>query len=67
MVNDEDQLKRIKKAIIVGCEEERIALPCLRDARLKGTVFWQILKDMVGKDISKYSLPVILNEPLSSL
>lgn len=26
-----------------------------------------ILKDMVGKDITKYSFPVVVNEPLTVL
>ena len=67
LINEDELVKRVKKVIINDCEDERIALPCLRDARLKGNVFWMILKDLVGKDISKYSMPVILNEPLTIL
>jgi len=29
--------------------------------------FWAILKTLIGKDITKVSLPVILNEPLCAL
>ena len=67
MLSDQEQMVQLSKVIITDCDEERIALPCMRDSRLKGSVFWQILKDLVGKDISKYSMPVIVNEPLSNL
>ena len=67
MLSDSEQMKQLKQAIITDCDEERIALPCLRDARLKGSAIWQILKDMVGKDITKYSMPVFVNEPLSNI
>jgi hypothetical protein len=60
-------MKRIKDVIISDCEEERIALPILRDSKIKASTIWAILKDMIGKDITKYSMPVIVNEPLSVL
>ena len=28
---------------------------------------WEVLKDLVGKDITKFSMPVFLNEPLTVL
>jgi hypothetical protein len=66
-VSHDKQMKRIKDEIISDCEEERIALPCLRDSRIKASTIWTVLKDMVGKDITKYSMPVIVNEPLTIL
>ena len=66
-VSEDKQMKILKDLIILDCEEERIALPCLRDFKIKASTIWTILKDMVGKDISKYSMPVIVNEPLSIL
>lgn len=66
-LSHEKQMKRIKEVIISDCEEERIALPCLRDSKIKASTVWTILKDLVGKDITKYSMPVIVNEPLSIL
>ena len=48
-------------------EDDRTALPILRDPKIKGATIWAILKDMVGKDITRYSMPVIVNEPLSVL
>jgi len=36
----------------------------LRDPNKKPS-FWKILKDLIGKDLSKVSMPVYFNEPLS--
>jgi hypothetical protein len=66
-ISHDKQMKRIKNVIISDCEEERIALPCLRDSKIKTSTIWTILKDMIGKDITKYSMPVIVNEPISIL
>ena len=66
-VSSDKQTKILKDVIISDCDEERIALPCLRDSKIKASTIWTILKDMVGKDITKYSMPVIVNEPMSIL
>lgn len=60
-------MKSLNTELILDIEEERIALPVLRNPKLTAGTMWTILKDMVGKDITKYSMPVILNEPLSGL
>lgn len=44
--------------------EYRTALPCLRPAGLKVSI-WKIIKDAVGKDLSKFCVPVYFNEPIS--
>lgn len=67
LLSDQEQMKQLKQVIITDFLEERIALPCIRDARIKGSAIWTVLKDMIGKDITKYSMPVIFNEPLSNL
>ena len=61
------QMKASSSVIISDLTEERLSLPCERDNRLKPAAIWTILKDMVGKDITKYSMPVIVNEPISNL
>ena len=63
----EEQMKTLSEQLICDCDEERIALPILRNPKITASTMWTILKDMVGKDITKYSMPVILNEPLSAL
>jgi hypothetical protein len=60
-------MKFIGNVILTDCFEERIALPILRDPKIKSSALWTILKDMIGKDITKVSMPVLFNEPLSSL
>jgi hypothetical protein len=35
--------------------------------KLKVSMLWGIAKDLIGKDISRFSLPVFLNEPISIL
>lgn len=44
--------------------ETRDALPVERDPANKPST-WKMLKDMIGKDLSRFSIPVYFNEPLS--
>ena len=43
---------------------ERDKLPWFKDPSLKAGL-WAILKDNIGKDLSKIALPVTFNEPIS--
>lgn len=45
---------------------ERDVLPYFKDPKLKISI-WTILKDSIGKDISKMSVPVYFNDPVSIL
>ncbi|ALC42643.1 CG3860 [Drosophila busckii] len=45
---------------------ERTKLPTASISRKKVSV-WSILKNCIGKDLSKITMPVVLNEPLSFL
>ncbi|XP_034109425.1 oxysterol-binding protein-related protein 2 isoform X1 [Drosophila sulfurigaster albostrigata] len=45
---------------------QRHALPAAMISRKKISV-WSILKNCIGKDLSKITMPVVLNEPLSFL
>ena len=44
----------------------RETLPYLRDPKQKFSL-WTIIKDSIGKDLTKVSLPVYMNEPLTML
>jgi len=44
----------------------REQLPVLRDPNDRPGI-WKILKSAVGKDISKFSVPVYMNEPISMI
>lgn len=45
---------------------ERYLLPFFKDPKLKISV-WAIIKDSIGKDISKMSVPVYFNDPMNIL
>lgn len=45
---------------------ERDVLPWLKDPNAKISI-WAILKDNIGKDISRISVPVVFNDPTSLL
>jgi hypothetical protein len=43
---------------------ERERLPFFKDPKIKISL-WSIIKDNIGKDLSKITMPVYLNEPVS--
>ena len=45
---------------------ERFVLPYFKDPKLKISI-WTILKDSIGKDITKMSVPVYFNDPMNIL
>ena len=53
-----------KKCQIQDVFEERLTLPHQRPPKLKISV-WSILKNCIGQDLSRISMPVYFNEPLS--
>eukprot|EP00347_Sterkiella_histriomuscorum_P007059 403350406 len=58
------QLVKQSKIFIQDVFEERLSLPHLRPPNQKIS-FWQVFKDLVGKDLTRVSMPVYFNEPLS--
>lgn len=50
----------------ISDEIVRKKLPYFKDPNLKFNI-WNILKDAIGKDLSRFAVPVYLNEPLSML
>jgi len=56
---------------VAGDEEEndppeRTVLPFFKDPKIKISI-WTIIKDSIGKDISKISVPVYFNDPTNIL
>jgi hypothetical protein len=45
---------------------ERKELPWFKDPKIKISV-WTIIKDSIGKDITKMSVPVYFNDPVNIL
>jgi hypothetical protein len=50
----------------VDIEEVRTALPALKPPDQKVSV-WKVIKDAIGKDLTKFCVPVYFNEPISML
>ena len=46
--------------------ETRNELPALRDPNDRPGI-WKLIKSMIGKDITKFSVPVYINEPTSMI
>jgi oxysterol-binding protein 1 len=63
--------RQTKKKLEVTFEEEgkletRDTLPFFKDPKVKISL-WTIIKDSIGKDISKITVPVYFNAPMSLL
>jgi len=48
-------------------DEMRLQLPSENNFKVKASVIFSFLKELIGKDLSKFTMPVWLNEPLSML
>jgi hypothetical protein len=46
--------------------QKRERLPFFKDPKVKISI-WTVLKDSIGKDMSKITMPVYFNQPLSLL
>lgn len=53
--------------IIDDCEMLRVAIPGDTAVRINVSTVVKLCKDLVGKDLSKFSMPVFVNEPTSIL
>ena len=71
---DEEEEKRFEVSPLVGKlalgenpdPPERDRLPFFKDPKIKFSV-WTVIKDSIGKDLTKISLPVYFNMPVSAL
>ena len=57
----------LKEPIIRDCEMIRTQIPGNTVVKVKISNILKMLKDLIGKDLSKFSLPVFVNEPSSVL
>lgn len=53
--------------LVNDVDEMRLQLPSENNFKVKASVIFQLLKELIGKDLSKFTMPVWLNEPLSML
>ncbi len=55
------------KLIINDIDLMRLRLPAANIFKVKITTLMKMVKDLIGKDLSKFSMPVWINEPVSIL
>ena len=48
-------------------QEFRLRLPVLRNSAITPGMLLKVLKDLIGKDLTKFALPVFINEPITTL
>ena len=51
--------------MVSDCDKIRISIQ--QPVEVKLTMFLKLFKDLIGKDITKFSLPVFINEPTNIL
>ena len=56
-----------KHFLVYDFKDVRTQLPVLRLPNVTAGMLWSTFKNLLGKDLSKFSLPVFINEPLSTL
>jgi len=56
-----------EKPLALDCDEYRVQLPVLRNCYVGPSMMWKVLKDLIGKNITTFSLPVFVNEPITTL
>lgn len=57
----------LKAPLVADCEMVRVCVPGQGLVKLNAAALMKLLKDLVGKDLSKFALPVSVNEPTSIL
>ena len=65
--NMDKDSKAYVNALVAEGEQVRTFIPSTSDIKIKPAVIWKLLKEIVGKDLSKFSMPVFINEPCSIL
>lgn len=66
-VNIEDPMTISNLGKIIDNANMRLQLPSINNFKIKASLVLKLLRDIIGKDLSKFSMPVWVNEPLSVL
>jgi hypothetical protein len=53
--------------MVTDVEDVRLSVIGPTQIKIKMAMVFKLLKDIVGKDLSKFSMPVFVNEPTSIL
>ena len=62
-----DPLTNMNLGKFTDIEYPRLMLPSIRTFQLRPSIVFSLLRDLIGKDISKSGMPVYFNEPMSIL
>ena len=57
----------VTEPFVSNVEQVRLTIPGPTGIKIKPQLLWKLLKEVIGKDLSKFSMPVFINEPLSIL
>ena len=57
----------LKKPLITDIDEIRLCVIGPSATKIGMGAMWKLLKDMIGKDLSTFSMPVFASEPTSIL
>ena len=55
----------LKDQMVTDVDQIRVSIPGPTGVKIKASMVWKMLKDLVGKDLSKFAMPVFINEPTS--
>lgn len=63
----EDYMDQKFRPLSTDSDQFRVELPYMREMGISAGQIWSVIKDCIGKDMTKISMPVIINEPLTAL
>ena len=66
-VNFDDPMTISNLGKFIDNPDMRLQLPSINNFKIKASTVFKLLRDIIGKDLSKFSMPVWVNEPLSVL
>ena len=62
-----ESTQAVEMCKVTDIDEVRLLLPSINDFQLKPAMIWKLIKDMIGKDLTKLELPCFVNEPSTIL
>lgn len=66
-ISNKEVYKQFEYLKHVDCDELRPTIPSTAEIKVKPSVIFKMLRDLIGKDLSKFALPVFINEPAGIL
>lgn len=57
----------LSEPMITDIDDVRLSIIGPTGVKIKMSMIWKLLKEIVGKDLSKFSMPVFVNEPTTLL